>query len=32
MIMSDAEKGRIIVIDDDEGIRKVLAAALEAEG
>ena len=29
--MSEAEKGRIIVIDDDDGIRKVLAAALESE-
>jgi len=29
--MSETEKGRIIVIDDDDGIRKVLAAALESE-
>jgi len=29
--MSENEKGRIIVIDDDDGIRKVIAAALEAE-
>ena len=30
--MSEAEKGRIIVIDDDDGIRKVVATALEGEG
>jgi DNA-binding NtrC family response regulator len=30
--MSEAEKGRIIVIDDDEGICKVVAAALKDEG
>jgi len=30
--MSEAEKGRIIVIDDDEGICKVVAAALKGEG
>ena len=29
--MSEVKKGRIIVIDDDEGICKVLAAALEGE-
>jgi len=29
--MSNVEKGRIIVIDDDEGIRKVVAAALKRE-
>jgi len=30
--MSEAEKGRIIVIDDDDGIRTVIAAALKSEG
>ena len=30
--MSETEKGRIIVIDDDDGIRKVVATALEGEG
>ena len=30
--MSESKKGRIIVIDDDEGIRKVVAEALKSEG
>jgi len=30
--MSEGEKGRILVIDDDEGTRKVVAEALESEG
>jgi DNA-binding NtrC family response regulator len=30
--MSEGEKGRILVIDDDEGIRKVVAEALRSEG
>jgi CheY-like chemotaxis protein len=30
--MSEGEKGRIIVIDDDEGIRRVVATALGNEG
>lgn len=30
--MSEGEKGRILVIDDDEGIRKVVAEALKSEG
>ncbi len=30
--MSEDEKGRILVIDDDEGIRKVVSAALKSEG
>ncbi|MGA2972758.1 MAG: response regulator [Candidatus Bathyarchaeia archaeon] len=30
--MSEGEKGRIIVIDDDEGIRRVVAIALGNEG
>jgi DNA-binding NtrC family response regulator len=30
--MSEAEKGRVIVIDDDEGICKVVGAALKGEG
>ncbi|MGA2462239.1 MAG: response regulator [Candidatus Bathyarchaeia archaeon] len=29
--MSEAEKGRILVIDDDEGTRKVIAEALKSE-
>ena len=30
--MSEDEKGRILVIDDDEGTRKVVAEALKSEG
>jgi DNA-binding NtrC family response regulator len=30
--MSEGEKARILVIDDDEGIRKVVAEALKSEG
>ena len=30
--MSEGEKSRILVIDDDEGIRKVVAEALKSEG
>ena len=30
--MSESKKGRILVIDDDEGIRKVVAEALKTEG
>jgi DNA-binding NtrC family response regulator len=30
--MSEGEKGRILVIDDDEGTRKVVAEALKSEG
>lgn len=32
MTMSQSEKGRILVIDDDEGIRKVISEALKGEG
>ena len=30
--MSESKKGRILVVDDDEGIRKVVAEALKSEG
>ncbi|MFI5450247.1 MAG: response regulator [Candidatus Bathyarchaeia archaeon] len=30
--MSESKKGRILVVDDDEGIRKVVAEALRSEG
>ncbi len=30
--MSEGMKGRILVVDDDEGIRKVVAEALKTEG
>ena len=30
--MSEGEKGRMLLIDDDEGIRKVVAEALRSEG
>ena len=30
--MSESRKGRILVIDDDEGIRKVVAEALKSDG
>ena len=30
--MSESKKGRILVVDDDEGIRKVVAEALRLKG
>ncbi len=30
--MSEGTEGRILVVDDDEGIRKVVAEALKTEG